>query len=73
MIEQQKKTCPVCGEEFVYIDIRNIPRTCYKRMCRQNYSSYKNRFTPQGDKPNLKEMGVWGPSRDYKKSSEKQS
>jgi hypothetical protein len=71
MIEYQHKDCPVCGESFVYIDVRNIPETCPKLMCRQNYKSYKNRATTQGDKPDLKEMGIWGPSRNYKRSDEK--
>jgi hypothetical protein len=70
-IEIQHKKCPVCGEDFPYYDIRNVPETCPKTICRQNYRSYKNRFTPKGDKPDLQEMGIWGPSKDYKKSSEK--
>jgi hypothetical protein len=71
MIETQKKKCPVCGEEFPYTDVRNVPNTCYKKMCQQNWKSYKNRMTTQGDSPDLKEMGIWAPSRDYVRSSEK--
>ena len=71
MIEYQHKDCPVCEEQFVYIDVRNIPATCPKLMCRTNYRVFRNRSTVQGGKPDLKEMGIWGPSRDYKKSSEK--
>lgn len=67
-ITQHHKTCPVCGDDFIYIDIRNVPDTCSKRMCRVNYKVYQNRSTAQGDKLDLKEMGTWGPSKDYKKS-----
>jgi len=65
MITQQHKICPVCGEEFVYIDIRNVPDTCAKLLCRTNYKAWQNRSTVQGDKPDLEEMGKWG---SYKKS-----
>lgn len=68
MIEIQKRECPVCGEEYPYYDVRNVPPTCSKIMCKTNYRAYVNRSTVQGDKPDLKEMGVWGPSKDYKKS-----
>lgn len=71
MIEIQKKDCPVCGEEFPYYDVRNVPATCPKLMCKQNYKAFINRSTTAGDKPDLKEMGIWGPSRDYKRSDEK--
>lgn len=73
MLETYKKKCPVCGEEFTYIDMRNEPATCYKVMCRTNWNSYNNRMTSGGDKPDLKEMGIWGPSRDYKRSVKSQA
>jgi hypothetical protein len=73
MIEIQHKKCPVCGEEFAYMDVRDVPITCYRTMCRQNYKSYRNRQTVHGDKPSLKEMGVWQPSKDYEKSPAKPS
>ena len=31
MITQFKKKCPVCGDEIVYTDVRNVPETCYKK------------------------------------------
>ena len=71
MITQFKKDCPVCGEEIVYTDIRNVPTTCYKKMCQVNYNAYKNRSTIGGVKPSLEEMGIWQPSKDYKKSNKK--
>jgi len=71
MITQFKKTCPVCGEEFIFTNVRDVPTTCYKRMCQVNYKAYKNRSTLQGVKPDLKEMGIWSPSRDYKRFDER--
>jgi len=71
MIVQQKKNCPVCKEEILYTDIRNVPTTCYKKMCQANWSAYKSKSTSMGDKPDLKEMGIWQASKDYKKSKKK--
>jgi hypothetical protein len=68
MITQFKKKCPVCGDEIVYTDTRNVPETCYKKMCQVNYHAYKNRANTYGVKPDLEEMGVWQPSKDFKKS-----
>ena len=68
MLTQFKKECPICKDEIVYTDVRNIPTTCYKMMCQTNWNAYQNRSATGGAKPDVKEMGVWGPSKDYKKS-----
>lgn len=44
--EKMKKMtakCPMCGDTYEYIDMRNIPKTCGRRMCEVNYR-YAQKF-----------------------------
>lgn len=58
-MEVQHKKCPVCKEEFAYYDVHEIPATCGKRMCRQNYFVHLNKMTAEGDSPSLERLGTW--------------
>ena len=31
-----KKKCPVCQVEFIYMDLRHVPKTCGKKICEIN-------------------------------------
>ena len=66
--EEQIIYSSVGAAHHTAINVRNVPETCYKKMCQVNYHAYKNRANIYGDKPDLKEMGVWQLSKDYKKS-----
>jgi len=49
-MKNMTKKCPVCGEKFVYIDLRHIPETCGKKMCQINAKYRKRTFnTRTGD------------------------
>ena len=38
--------CPVCGKEYIYMDIRNIPPTCGDKICETNYEYQQKTYDP---------------------------
>lgn len=51
-MKKMEKYCPICGEKFEYIDLRNEPKTCGSRMCRTNYEYIQKHMDPlTGKKP----------------------
>lgn len=55
----QKKKCPMCGEEFPYIDIRNVPSTCGTKMCVINYKYQQSNITPEGKTRTSESIKKW--------------
>lgn len=59
MIKKYKK-CPECGEKFRYIDIRNVPDTCGKKMCKVNHAYRLKHYDPRtGVMPEAEEVRKW--------------
>jgi len=55
-----KKTCPICGEEFIINDIKNPQDTCGKRICITNFKYQKKHYDPRsGNKPSPEKMKRW--------------
>jgi len=51
------KKCPECGRTFEYIDIRNEPETCGRRMCVVNHKYRMAHMDPlTGKIPTPKEV-----------------
>jgi len=56
----QKAKCVVCGEEFIYIDVKNPPQTCGTRVCDTNLKYIKAHKSPlTGKYPDPKEIKKW--------------
>ena len=52
-----KTKCAMCGDEIIYIDIRNKPKTCGKKICRVNFEYRKKRMNPlTGEYPDPDEI-----------------
>lgn len=45
-MKKMQKKCAQCGELFEYVDIRNIPATCGKRMCDANQKYMARHMDP---------------------------
>lgn len=64
-----KATCPVCGNEFVYVsgsksqlDVGKVPPNCGKKICQTNFQYAKKHTKNEGDIPSaraLEETRKW--------------
>lgn len=53
-------TCPVCGNSFIYMDMRHKPTNCGKPLCRSNQKFQRRRFDPYADsKPSYESIKKW--------------
>ena len=55
----QKKECPMCGKEFPYIDLRNVPNTCGTRMCDTNFKYQQENVSLEGKVMNPDKIKKW--------------
>lgn len=59
-IENQKAICPICGEEFIYLDIKNKPKTCGKRECKVNSIYRRKHYNDKtGEMPDPEDIRRW--------------
>jgi hypothetical protein len=55
-----KRKCPMCGDEYIVNDIKNVQPTCGKRMCVTNWEYRLKHMDPiTGDYPNPEEINKW--------------
>ena len=60
MITVNKTKCKVCGEEVPYTNVKDVPNTCWRKMCQTNYTHSSGRTTIQGGRPSA-ETKQWTP------------
>ena len=57
-MKRMTKKCPVCGNEYSYMDIRNVPKTCGARICVTNLRYREKTFNPMtGEYQSFKKIG----------------
>lgn len=68
-----RKECPLCGDEYIYYDVRNVPQHCGSLKCKTNWNYQQHNVDQWGNRPTPEEIQGWTSSEKSTDSSEKQN
>jgi hypothetical protein len=58
-IKMKTLECPMCGKEYKYWNLSDVPKTCGSKMCDTNYKYQQSHKDIYGKPMDAKDIGKW--------------
>jgi hypothetical protein len=65
-MKYQKAKCPICKNEYLYIDPRRKPDTCGRKVCKTNYEYIKKHKDLDGRELTPDQVNKFNPIKNTK-------